>query len=52
MKTITIRLSDVGAAMLVEAQKRNKDFENLRLLLAELIRSEYEKTPGVKARGR
>jgi len=29
MKTITIRLPDVEAAMLLEVQKVNKDFRNL-----------------------
>jgi hypothetical protein len=29
VKTITIRLPDVEAAMLVEVQKRNRDFRDL-----------------------
>ena len=29
MKTITIRLPDVEAVMLVEVQKRNKEFRDL-----------------------
>jgi hypothetical protein len=29
MKTITIRLPDVEAAMLLEAQKRSKEFKDL-----------------------
>jgi hypothetical protein len=33
MKIITIRLPDVEAAMLVEVQKRNKDFRDLQVLL-------------------
>jgi len=52
VKTIIIRLPDVEAAMLVEVQKRSKDFGNLQLLLGGLIRSEYEKTPGFHLRGR
>jgi len=30
MKTITLRIPDVEAAMLVEVQKRNKSFRDLR----------------------
>ena len=41
MKTIAIRLPDVEAAMLVEVQKRNKDFRNLQLFLTKQIREEY-----------
>jgi len=41
VKTITIRLSDVEAAMLVEVQKKNRDFRNIQTLLANLISSEY-----------
>jgi hypothetical protein len=33
MKTITIRLPDVEAGMLVEVQKRNKAFNYLQQLL-------------------
>jgi hypothetical protein len=33
VKTITIRLPDVEAAMLVEVQKRNKELEALRSFL-------------------
>ena len=33
MKIITIRLPDVGAAMLLELQKRSKAFKDLRLLM-------------------
>ena len=41
MKTITIRLPDVEAAMLVEVQKKNKDFRDIQKLLANLISSQY-----------
>jgi hypothetical protein len=44
MKTITIRLPDVEAAMLVEVQKADKEFRNLEKLLARLIVGKYEKT--------
>ena len=46
MKTITIRLPDVEAAMLVEVQKRNKAFKDLQQLLIHRIRQEYQKTSG------
>jgi len=42
VKTITIRLPDVEAAMLVEVQKRNKVFKDLEKLLLGLIRKEYQ----------
>jgi hypothetical protein len=35
MRTITIRLSDVEAAMLVDVQKRNKVFKDLQQLLIQ-----------------
>ena len=41
MKTITIRLPDVEAAMLVEVQKRNKAFRNIGAMLLQNIRDEY-----------
>ena len=44
MKTITIRLPDVEAAMLVELQKRNKVFKDLQQLLIQHIQQEYAKT--------
>ena len=44
MKTITIRLPDVEAAMLVEVQKRNKAFKDLQQLLIQQIRQEYQKS--------
>ena len=43
MKTITIRLPDVEAAMLVEVQKRNKAFKDLQGLLMQQVRGEFEK---------
>ena len=45
MKTITIRLPDVEAAMLVEAQKMNKAFKDLQQLLIQQIHQEYAKIP-------
>ena len=42
MKTITIRLPDVEAAMLVEVQKRNKAFKNMQQLLIQQILQEYQ----------
>ena len=50
MKTITICLPDVEAAMLVEVQKRNKAFRDLKSYLLQQIRLEYEKTPGRSSR--
>jgi len=44
VKTITIRLPDVEAAMLVEIQKSNKEFRRVDVLLLSLIKKEYEKT--------
>ena len=49
MKSITIRLPDVEAAMLVEVQKRNKAFKDLQQLLIQHIHQEYAKTPSGKA---
>ena len=49
MKTITIRLPDVEAAMLVEVQKKNKEFRDLPSLLLNQIRQEYEKIYKVKS---
>ena len=43
MKTITIRLSGVEAAMLVEVQKRNKAYRDLEALLIKQINTEYSK---------
>ena len=41
MKTITIRLPDVEAAMLVEVQKVNNAYKDLQGLIAAQIRVEY-----------
>ena len=41
MKTITIRLPDVEAAMLVEVQKVKKEYRDLGEVLKGLIRREY-----------
>jgi len=43
MKTITIRLPDVEAAMLVEVQKRNKTYKDLQRLFLQQIRAEFHK---------
>ena len=43
MKTISIQLPDVEAAMLVEVQKLNKDYRDLRGLLMRQIQQEYLK---------
>ena len=44
MKTITIRLPDVEAAMLVEVGKVNKAYRDLQGLLISQIQQEYQKT--------
>ena len=49
MKTITIRLPDVEAAMLVEVQKVNKAFRDLQGFLISQIQQEYAKTPKGRA---
>jgi hypothetical protein len=41
VKTITIRLPDVEAAMLVEVQKKNKEFRDIQTWFAQQIRREY-----------
>lgn len=41
MKTITIRLPDVEAAMLVEVQKKDKAFRNIQLMVMQNIRKAY-----------
>ena len=48
VKTIIIRLPDVEAAMLIEVQKRDKEFRDLQGLLLEQIRQENQR---VSARG-
>ena len=49
MKTITIRLPDVEAAMLIEVQKVNKAYRDLQGLLISQIQQEYAKTPKGRA---
>ncbi|WP_201737947.1 hypothetical protein [Synechococcus sp. BS55D] len=49
MKTITIRLPDVEAAMLQEVQKVNKAYRDLQGLLINQIQREYAKTPKGRA---
>ena len=49
MKTITIRLPDVEAAMLVEVQKVNKAYKDLQGPLISQIQQEYAKTPKGRA---
>ena len=44
MKSITIRLPDVEAAMLVEVQKGNKSFKDLQQLMIQKIHQENAKT--------
>jgi len=48
MKTITLRIPSVEAAMLQELQKTHKQFRNLEALVLGLIREEYQKTPAGK----
>ena len=43
MKTITIRLSDVEAAMLAEIARKNIKHRSLHLFLSEEIRAEHAK---------
>ena len=43
MKTITLRIPQVEAAMLQELQKTHKQFRNLEVLVLGLIREEYGK---------
>ena len=49
MKTITIRLPDVEAAMLLEVGKVNKAYRDLQGLLISQIQREYQKTPKGRA---
>ena len=49
MKTITIRLPDVEAAMLLEVQKTNRAYRDLQGLLINQIQAEYQKTPKGRA---
>ncbi len=46
MKTLTLRIPDAEAAMLMEVQKSNKSFRDLQTLLLGLIREEYGKKGG------
>ena len=48
MKTLTIRIPDVEAAMLLEVQKSDKSFRDLQGMLLGLIRQEYQKLSGSK----
>ena len=49
MKTISVRMTNVEAAMLAEVQKANKSYRDLQGLLVSLIHQEYEKV--IKGRG-
>lgn len=44
MKTITIRIPDVEAAMLVEVRKKNREFVRLDLMVLSAIRAEYQRS--------
>jgi len=46
MKTITIRLSDVEAAMLVEVQKKNNTLRELTDYISGIIRAEFARLSG------
>lgn len=46
MKTITIRLPDVEAAMLEKLKKHNKGNGDFEVLLAEQIRNSYRRWLG------
>jgi hypothetical protein len=50
VKTITIRLPDVEAAMLLEVQKVNKAYRDLQGLLTYQIQQQYSKTPAARAK--
>jgi len=52
VKTITIRLPDVEAAMLGGVQKVKKAYRDLQGLLLSQIQQEYAKTPAAKPRGK
>jgi len=43
MKTMTLRIPAVEAAMLQDLQKSHKQFRNLEMLVLGLIREEYGK---------
>lgn len=42
MRTITVRLPAVEAAMLLEVQKSNKKFRDMQALFIELVREAYK----------
>jgi hypothetical protein len=46
MKTITLRIPSVEAAMLQELQRTHKQFRNLEAVVLGLIREEYGKKGG------
>jgi hypothetical protein len=46
MKTITLRIPPVEAAMLQELQKSHREFRNLEALVLGLIREVYGKNGG------
>jgi hypothetical protein len=46
MKTITLRIPAVEAAMLQDLQKTQKQLRNLEALVLGLIREEYKKKGG------
>ena len=46
MKTITIRLPDAEATMLVEVQKRNKAYRDLTAMMLRHIHQEYKEIRG------
>ena len=50
MKTITIQLPDVEAAMLFEVQKVNRAYRDLQGLLISQIHQEFSKTPAARAK--
>jgi len=51
MKTITTRLPDVEAVMLLELQTVNQAYRDLQGLLISQIRHEYAKTPSASVQG-
>jgi len=50
VKTITIRLPDVEAAMLVVVKRVNKAYRDLPGFLLSQIQQEYAKTPAARAK--
>jgi len=50
LKTFTIRLPDVEAAMLVEVQKVNRAYRDIQGLVISQIQQEYAKTPAARAK--